>query len=295
MKNDIKKRIAFIEIVFTVTFLIYSNFSFIGYALTKQTLSFLPMRSGPLTKLPWAKDKKFLKAKKTNNTPILMAAYKTVLLDPSPGEEYNVHLSARLLCGTIVKSKHTFSQNKTVGPYTNSKGYRKGPTYTVGKVIKTTGGGVCKLATTLYNVAILSNLVITKRYYHSMPVSYVPYGQDATVSYGTHDFKFKNNTSFPIMIWSKGIGDTLYIGFYGRKLSPKVTWNHKVLSVKKTKTIYKKNPKLRHGKRKIIIYGMDGKKVKSWVKIRYPNGKVQIKQLGISKYKPLPYVILIGK
>ena len=295
MKNYIKKQTIFIGLVFTITFLIYSNLSYTGYAFSKETVSILPMRSGPTTKLPWANDKRFLNAKKTNNTPILMAAYKTVLIDPSPGEEYNVHLSARLLCGKILKSGRVFSQNKTVGPYTITKGYRKGPTYTAGKVIKTTGGGVCKLATTLYNVVVLSNLQIIERYYHSMPVSYVPYGQDATVSYGAHDFKFKNNKSFPILIWSKGVGDTLYIGFYGRGPSPKVSWNHKVLSVQKTKTIFKKNSKLKNGKRKVIIYGMDGKRVKSWIKIQYPNGKVQFKQLGVSKYKPLPYVIQINR
>ena len=36
-----------------------------------------------------------------------------------------------------------------------------------------------------YNVAVLSNLKIIERHNHSMPVPYVPYGQDATVAYGS--------------------------------------------------------------------------------------------------------------
>lgn len=106
-----------------------------------------------------------------------------------------------------------------------------------------------------------------------MPISYVPYGQDATVAYGCRDFKFKNSKSSSILIWSQCIGNTLHIGFYGRQASPKVEWHHKVLSVKKTKTIYKKNLKLRAGTKKVIVHGMDGKIVKSWVKYITPMEK----------------------
>jgi vancomycin resistance protein YoaR len=255
----------------------------------------LPIRSGPVTALPWDKDPEFLKAKAANDTPVLLGAYKTVLLDPLPGEEYNVHLGARILCGTVVKSGSVFSQNKTVGPYSASKGFKKGPVYLGSKVGTVTGGGVCKIATTLYNVAVLSNFPIVERHYHGMPVSYTPYGQDATVTYrGKLDFKFKNTKPYPILIWSQGIGDTLYIGFYGRDASPTVKWQHRVLSVQKTTTIYRKNSKLHAGKKKVIVIGMDGKTVESWVKIYYPDGKVQTKKMGISRYRPLPNVIEVG-
>jgi vancomycin resistance protein YoaR len=71
-----------------------------------------------------------------------------------------------------------------------------------------------------------------------MPVSYVPYGQDATVFYGSYDFKFKNNSFSPILIWAQAIDDTLYIGFYGNYTPPKIEWHHEVLDTRKTTTIY---------------------------------------------------------
>ena len=55
-----------------------------------------------------------------------------------------------------------------------------------------------------------SNLEIIERHNHSMPVAYVPYGQDATVAYGIKDFKFKQHP-FPILIWAEGIGNRLCI------------------------------------------------------------------------------------
>lgn len=250
-----------------------------------------PILSKPVDKLPWDDDEDFLKAKKENNTDVLMGAFKTVLLDPGNGEEHNVHLCSKLLCGKVVKSGKVYSQNNTVGPYTKAKGFQSGPSYTVGKIVKTTGGGVCKVATTVYNVAVLSNLPIIQRHFHSMPVSYVPYGQDATVSYGYRDFMFKNSRSSPILIWSQAIGDTIYVAFYGNEPSPKVEWHHETLSVRKKTTIYRKNPKLPANTRNILKRGMDGKVVKSSITIYHLDGKVETKKMGISYYNPLPTII----
>lgn len=247
--------------------------------------------SGQITSLPWENSDEFRAAVEKNNTPVLLAGYQTVLKDPLPGEEENVHLAARLLQGTIVKPQETFSQNNKIGPYTTERGFQKGPTYIGSTLTTTIGGGVCKIASTLYNVAILSNLSIVERHPHSMPVPYVPYGQDATVAYGSRDFKFLNNASSPIMIWAEGIDNTLYIGFYGQAKPPKVEWHHQTLEVYKANKIYKANPKLPPGTEKYILEGMDGALVKSWITIENTDGSKTEKQLGNSYYKPMPYIV----
>jgi vancomycin resistance protein YoaR len=147
-----------------------------------------PQISGETAEVPWADDNRFKDAMEKNDTSILMGAYQTVLKDPLPGEESNVHLAAKILSGAIVNPGEIFSQNERIGPYSESRGFQKGPTYNGSKLSTTIGGGVCKIASTLYNAAILSNLPIVERHPHGMPVPYVPYGQDATVSYGKIDF-----------------------------------------------------------------------------------------------------------
>lgn len=247
--------------------------------------------SGPIIKdLPWENDEAFVKSLQENNTPLLLAAYRTVLRDPLPGEEYNVHLGARMLAGKIIKPGEIFSQNAVLGPYTISKGFKRGPTYIGPKLSTTIGGGVCKIASTLYNVTILSNLQIMERHAHSMPVPYVPYGQDATVSYGNKDFKFKNNTSNPITIWAQGIDNTLYMAFYGSDTPPKVEWHHEVLQVKKAPKIYNANPELEPGIEKLVLEGMDGAVVKSWLTITNADNSVLTKDLGKSNYNPMAYI-----
>ena len=251
-------------------------------------------KSGPVSVLPWENDNKFKTSIEQNGGLIKIVAYHTVLKDPLPGEEYNVHLGASLLCGTIIKPGAVFSQNNTVGPYDENKGFRKGPTYIGTSLTTTIGGGVCKIASTLYNVTILSNLEIVERHFHGMPVPYVPYGQDATVAYGAKDFKFKNNTSDDLMIWSQGIDNVLYIAFYGKSKPPNVQWHHEVLGNQTAPRLFRSNPLLPKGTEKVLVEGMDGLTVRSWITIKNTNGVETVKQLGVSHYKPMPYVVEKG-
>lgn len=253
------------------------------------------LSSEPTTYVPWDGNENFLNCQTKYGTPLMMAAYRTVLRDPLPGEEENVHLAARMLAGTIVKPGEIFSQNQKIGPYTQSRGFQKGPTYSGSKLITTIGGGVCKIASTLYNVTVLSNLPVVERYAHSMPVPYVPYGQDATVSYGSRDIKFKNDTDSPILIWAQGVDNILYIAFYGTKKPPKVEWHHEMLKVIKTDRIYRINLALPPGSEKLILEGMDGAIVKSWVTIESTDGNVTTKQLRTSYYNPMPYIFEKGR
>jgi vancomycin resistance protein YoaR len=216
------------------------------------------MVSGPETVMPWANEAVFIEAAERNNTKILLGGYKTVLKDPLPGEEYNVHLAADMLAGRVVRNGEIFSQNAAIGPYTKEKGFREGPTY-IGTLITTTiGGGVCKVASTLYNTAVLSDMKIVERHNHTMPVPYVPYGQDATVSYGNKDIRFRNDSGSDIMIWAKGIDNVLYMAFYGSKPAPAVQWSHQVLQTTKAPFMYRINPQMSANERKLLVEGMDG-------------------------------------
>lgn len=247
--------------------------------------------SGQTTEVPWVDNENFRNAAEKNNCPVLMAAYKTVLKDPLPGEEENVHLAASYICGTILNPNEVFSQNKKAGPYTADRGYKEGPTYFGTKVSTTVGGGVCKIASTLYNVAVLSNLAIVERFNHTMPVPYVPYGQDATVYYGIKDFKFKNTSESPVLIWAQGVDNILYIAFYGQNSPPKIVWNHEVIKVFKTNVIYTVNDNLPPNTEKVLHEGMDGAIIKSTLTITYPDGTVNNKDMGTSQYKSLPFII----
>lgn len=246
--------------------------------------------SGPVTSVPWEHDEELFEACSKNGVKILMAAYRTVLKDPLPGEEYNVHLAAGRLAGLVIKPGQVFSQNGAIGPYTTERGFQKGPTYIGTKLTTTIGGGVCKIASTLYNVTALCNLEIVERHAHSMPVPYVPYGQDATVAYGSRDFSFRNNTTSPIMIWAEGVDNILYIAFYGNEPAPVVEWKHEVLEVRKAPVNVNINQALKPGEEKVVLEGMDGAVVKSWLYIK-GNDWTKTRYMGVSDYRPMPSIV----
>lgn len=254
----------------------------------------MPDISGIVTNLPWAKDSNFLKAQEEKGTYTLMAAYCAVLKDLSPNEEFNVRLAAGSVAGTVLMPGEMFSQNNAIGPYDKAKGYRSGQSYS-GSEITTTIGGVCKVATTLYNVSVYGNLEIMERHNHTMPVPYVPYGQDATVAYGYKDLKFRNNTEFPVLIWARGIENRLYAALYSYERAPKVTWNHKCLSKKPIPRIYKNNPDLADGEERILNEGMEGALVESWITITDSAGVTTSKYIATSGYWPMPCIIEINK
>lgn len=288
--GEILKKCRLISLILSVTMMFGC-----GFPVSAESSGLDPFMKGKLesrqTKdVPWKNDSDFIRAKKENCCCVLMAAYKTVLHDPLPGEEENVHLAARYICGRVLKPGDVFSQNRTAGPYTKERGYKSGPTYGgSGNISETTGGGVCKIASTLFNTAILSNLKIVERHTHSMPVPYVPYGQDATVYYGAKDFRFMNSTGCNMLIWARGVGNILYIGFYGAKAPPKIVWGHDVIKVVKAPVIEQKNANLPDNT--VITHeGMDGAVIDSWITVTYSDGRKQIKKFGRTNYSPLPYI-----
>lgn len=241
--------------------------------------------------LPWEGDPAFKSAVAEMNHPTLMAAYRATLVDPLPGEGFNIGLAADKLAGTVIDAGGIFSQNKYIGPYTSGRGYRPGPTYKGTKVTTTVGGGVCKIASVLYNVAIFCDFQIVRRYPHSMTVPYVPPGQDATVFYGVKDFQFKNTTANPILIWAQKVDNTLYVAIYGFSQPPKVTWHHSVLKRFSYSKEYRYNPKLASGEERVVLKGSEGLIVRSWVTVDRGGGEPEIKRRGVSYYSPGPEVV----
>ena len=99
-----------------------------------------------------------------------------------------------------------FDYNETLGQRTTAKGYREANAYVNGETVKTVGGGICQVSSTLYYCALMADLEIVTRRNHSYPSSYIPLGMDATVSWGGPEFRFKNNTNYPIKIVASASG-----------------------------------------------------------------------------------------
>lgn len=119
-------------------------------------------------------------------------------------DEYNRNVNLWLACealnGIVLYPGEEFSYNDALGERTTEKGYLPAGSYVVGATIDTVGGGICQPSSTLYYCCLVADLEITLRDCHMYAVSYLPLGIDATINWGSFDYCFRNNTSYPIRI-----------------------------------------------------------------------------------------------
>lgn len=146
----------------------------------------------------------------------LVAKYSTWFDINNVERTENVRLSAEAIDGVILTPGEEFSFNETVGERTSSAGYKEALIIVNDEFVPGLGGGICQVSSTLYNAVVNANLEITERHPHSLEITYVPAGQDATVAYPYLDFKFKNNTSSLLLIRSAVHGSILNFELYGK-------------------------------------------------------------------------------
>lgn len=131
----------------------------------------------------------------------ILGHYSTVYDATSESRSNNIRVAAGSVTGHYYLPGEEFSMLSLVGVVDKSTGYLEAGTYENGAVVQGIGGGICQLATTIYDAALRAELEITERRNHSMVASYVPYAWDAMVyAQGGRDFKFINNTGNPIYI-----------------------------------------------------------------------------------------------
>jgi len=223
-----------------------------------------------------------------------LAGFRITVREPLFEETANLRLAAGRLAGTVVPPGAVFSMNAALGPYTRDRGYRPGPSYAGGRLVPSDGGGVCKVATALYNAAIHAGLPVVERHAHSMMVPYVPPGRDAAVAYGAKDFRFRNDTAFPVLIWSDFRDATLYVALYGSHDPPRVTWHQQVLARQEPWTVRSYNPELAPGRERVVHEGYPGFTVRTWLLVTRPGAEPERRDLGVDTYLPLPRMVEHG-
>ena len=158
-----------------------------------------------------------------------------------PARTNNLELACKAINGTVLNPGEEFSFNGIVGERTKAKGYMAATVYLDGgKSEAQEGGGVCQVSSTIYECVLLANLQVTERAPHMFEVTYVPRGQDATVYWGQLDFKFENNTGYPIRIDASVSGGYVHIALVGTKEDKDydhVTLTYQQLATKPWKTV----------------------------------------------------------
>ena len=149
--------------------------------------------------------------------PDLLSSFPTYYSTSDRDRTTNLILAANKINGTVLMPGEVFSYNQVVGERTIAAGYKEAPIYVSGEVVDGLGGGICQVTTTLYNAVVLANLEIVERSNHQFVPSYAKASRDATVVYGSIDFKFKNNRNYPIKILCSVSNGVVNFAIYGLK------------------------------------------------------------------------------
>ncbi|WP_051227020.1 VanW family protein [Butyrivibrio sp. MC2013] len=192
-----------------------------------------------------------------------------------------------------------FNMLENITPFTEANGYALAGSYLNGQVVESFGGGICQVSTTLYNAVLLSELEVTERHNHSMIISYVDPSMDAAIAEnGGKNFRFVNNTEYPIYIEGVTEGKNITFTIYGKETRDpgrKVTYTSETLEVTNPETVtFQMNPGLAVGVVSRVQSVHTGIKAQLRKQVTENGSEVVNEVINSSNYKMVPAIYAIG-
>ena len=232
----------------------------------------------------------------TEAFPDLLGVCKTNYVASNKNRTTNLRLAAEKINGTVLLPGEEFSYNGVVGKRTVEAGYKNAATYSNGQVVDDIGGGICQISSTLYDAAVFANMDITVRRNHQFVTSYLPAGKDATVVWGSQDFKFKNSRKYPVRITATVSGGVATVQIWGVKedVEYDISIETKQISTIKYTTQYIEDASLPAGTQKVSQAGANGRKVQAY-KVMKLNGQVVSRTLlSTDTYRAMTRIVRVG-
>lgn len=219
--------------------------------------------------------------------------------DMSRGKGRNVIVGAAKIDGTVIMPGQTWSVYETLSPFTIENGYDAGTAYFNGGYVQEIGGGVCQLATTLYNTALRAEITVAERFCHQMTVGYTEISFDATVNdYGTKDLKLKNDFDFPVYIEAYYSNGNVCFNMYGVETrDPRRTlgFRSEVLSEEYPTNVEETpDPSMPAGTKKMIQKAYPKVIAKAYKQIYYDGVLIEEDYLHTDNYHASPAKYLVG-
>lgn len=131
------------------------------------------------------------------------------------GRTYNVMAAAKAVDGMILKPGDELDYGQIVKKVEKDSGFKEAPVIVGGELVPGIGGGICQVSSTLYTAALKTGLHIVERRNHSLPVSYMPKGLDATFATGYINFRFQNTTGSSLLIKVEVRDREMVVKFFG--------------------------------------------------------------------------------
>lgn len=225
----------------------------------------------------------------------LLAVSSTNYSESAINRSHNIVRASNSINGILLKEGDVFSLNHRLGPRLAETGYLIAPIIVQDRIYHGIGGGICQVASTLYNAVLQADLRVLERHPHTRPVNYVSPGLDATISGDYLDLKFMNNFSTPVYISSEAVKGNLTIRIFGSGNTAGHTI--RISSIKtpiepKVEFIHDNN--LPTGEIKVKNPGKAGYQVSVYREVVVNGQAVSKTIISTDYYNPVKRVILIG-
>lgn len=210
--------------------------------------------------------------------------------------QINVKITTEYASNVLLAPGEIFNFDKQIGPRTVERGYKPAPGIVrPGQLEDVLGGGICQVATTLFNAAFEAGLDIVQRKNHSIYIDHYPKGRDATVSANGPNLRFKNDTKHYILV--RGVSDGITTKFViygtddGRTVNSETSDFYDIVERTIESTT---NKSLGESTTSILVNGQEGKKIKVTRVVKSADGEVIHKDVFVSVWQMFPREIEIG-
>ncbi len=138
----------------------------------------------------------------------------------SPQNAVNALQAAQIINGAVVPAGDIFSYDQMVGPRDKNRGFVIGLISSTQNDIRGYGGGICMTSSILHQAVKSAGLTVLERHNHVHPTTYLPVGEDAAITRGVEDYRFKNTRTYPLVVQAFQSDNTLEVNLIEQNPDP---------------------------------------------------------------------------
>lgn len=208
----------------------------------------------------------------------------------------NIHLAADLINNTIVTADGgQWSFNDRAGDCNEERGFKAAGSIIGNEFTDSIGGGICQVATTVFNAVYEAGLPVVSRTNHSLYISSYPAGRDAAVDYPSLDLVWENDLQSDVLLTMSYTDSTVTATLYSAPTGYSVTselgeW----VDGESYETIFEEDDTLASGSHYTKTVGEDGHSISVVRTVRNAKGEVISTDRFDSVYEAKDEVIVVG-
>ncbi len=210
---------------------------------------------------------------------------------------FNIHLAADKIGESIVGANGgKWSFNEIAGPCDEANGFKEAGVIESGEYTTGIGGGICQVATTVFNAVYTAGLPINERHNHTLYSASYPAGRDAAIAYDTLDLVWTNNTKSDILVRTSHTDTSVTVTLIGTSPNLSVsTETGEWVEGEKYSTKYEVDESLEADNSYVKVAGTNGLMITVVRTVKDSAGNVVQKDTFKSVYSPITRVIAFGE